>query len=196
MLDENLKDKIRVTTMIISLLFISLTLLEMKNLYILFGMLFLLTACTKTGKAEQDLQAQIDSLQVQLDNAYHHGFGDFMGSIQNHHNKLWFAGINENWELATFEMHELEELFSDIKTTYPDREETQPMPMIEPGIEAVKSAIQQRSMEEFKEGYTTLTNGCNKCHQTTKYDFIKITTPTIPSFSNQDFMQNVSKKKE
>lgn len=84
----------------------------MKFLFIPFIMLVILSACKRTDNREKVLQNQIDSLQIKLENVYNPGFGDFMGSIQNHHNKLWFAGINESWELATFEMHELEELLT------------------------------------------------------------------------------------
>ena len=163
----------------------------MKFLYAPLLILFLLFSCKQTDSREMDLQTQIDSLQVKLDNAYTPGFGDFMGSIQNHHNKLWFAGVNENWELAAFEMHELEELFEDIETTYPDREETQSMPLIHPGLNAVNTALNNQNPEEFKQGYITLTNACNRCHQATKHEFIKITVPTIPSYSNQDFKPSV-----
>ncbi len=163
----------------------------MKFLFTVFLALFLLTACTKENKREQALQSQIDSLQIQLDNAYKPGFGDFMGSIQNHHNKLWFAGSSENWRLAAFEIHELQEFFDDIKAIYPDREETQSISVIGPGLIAVNNAINQQNIEEFKQGYITLTNACNTCHQATEHDFIQIIIPTSPSFSNQDFTPNI-----
>jgi len=152
----------------------------------------LLTACTKSNNGEQALQNQIDSLKTKLENAYKPGFGDFMGKVQTRHSKLWFAGVNENWELAEFEMHELEEVIEDIRTVYPNREKTQSLPIIEPSLETVNNAIKQRDAEVFKKGYLTLTNACNSCHQATKVEFIKIKTPTIPPHSNQDFMKLVN----
>ncbi len=159
----------------------------MKFLFAPLLLLFFLFSCKQTDTREKYLQDQIDRLQSKLENTYSPGFGDFMGSIQNHHNKLWFAGINENWKLADFEMHELEEMFDEIKTTYPDREETQSLPLIEPGLTAVNTALKQQDLEAFKQGYTALTNACNRCHQATKHEFIKITLPTVPSYSNQDY---------
>jgi|SRR5690554_1192961 len=159
----------------------------MRKIFIPITILLMISACSQSSKNEQALQKQIDELGAKIDNAYKPGFGDFMGSIQNHHNKLWFAGINENWELADFAMHELEELFDDIKTMHPDRDETKAIPMIEPGMVAVDNAIEQQNKEEFKRGYITLTNNCNTCHQATKHEYIKIKIPTAPSYSNQDF---------
>jgi hypothetical protein len=147
----------------------------------------LILSCNQSRYREQELQNQIDDLQSKIDNMYQPGFGDYMGSIQNHHDKLWFAGINENWELATFQMHEIEEIFNDIQTSYPDRKETQSISIIEPSLEAMDKAISERDNEGFKKGYISLTNACNSCHQATNHEFIRIKTPTTPSFSNQEF---------
>lgn len=151
---------------------------------------FLILSCNQSNQKEQDLQNEIDSLKEIINTMHKPGFGDFMGSIQNHHDKLWFAGINENWELASFEIHELEEIFEDIKVVHPKREETQLLPMIEPGLEAIEKAINEQNKEEFKKGYILLTNSCNTCHKATKHEFIRIKTPEVPSYSNQDFMKN------
>ena len=39
-----------------------------------------------------------------------------MSSIQTHHAKLWFAGMNANWRLADFEIHEIMESVDDKKS--------------------------------------------------------------------------------
>lgn len=165
----------------------------MKNLLTLISLAVLMSSCNQFDDREQALQGQIDELQTKLDNAYKPGFGDFMGNIQKHHNKLWFAGVNENWELAAFEIHELEEIFEDIESTYPDREETQHLPMIEPGLEAVENAIEQQDKVAFEQKYIAFTKACNACHKITKHEFINIVTPTIPAYSNQDFKRYFEK---
>ncbi|MBO9531092.1 MAG: hypothetical protein J7514_15265, partial [Acinetobacter oleivorans] len=71
------------------------------------------------------MQNRIDSLQSQLEHSYKPGFGDFMGRIQVHHNKLWFAGQNQNWKLADFEIHEISEAVSDIQKYQAHRKESQ-----------------------------------------------------------------------
>src|SRR5690554_1826826 len=122
----------------------------MKHIFVLFGLSIVTVGCNQSNSNEAYFENQIKELEKKIENAYTPGFGDFMGSIQNHHNKLWFAGINENWELAAFEIHELEEIFEDIETTYPDREETQSMPLIHPGLNAVNTALNNQNPEEFK----------------------------------------------
>lgn len=141
----------------------------------------------KTADNTKMLQNRIDSLEVKLANTYKPGFGDFMGSIQAHHAKLWFAGQNENWELADFEVHELMEAIEDIQEYHAGREETKLIGMIEPGIESIDKAIEQKDPALFESGYNMLTISCNQCHQALDYDYIRIKTPDSSPFSNQDF---------
>ncbi|MEO6833090.1 MAG: hypothetical protein ABI378_11270, partial [Chitinophagaceae bacterium] len=68
---------------------------------------FGLFACNQQNNQTQGLQNQIDSLNKKLADTYKPGFGEFMSGIQVHHNKLWFAGKNQNWALADFEIHEI-----------------------------------------------------------------------------------------
>ncbi len=62
-----------------------------------------------------NLQRQIplytsDSLHKMME-PYAPGLGEIMGGIQTHHAKLWYAGINDNWKLAQYEIDELKERF-------------------------------------------------------------------------------------
>lgn len=126
----------------------------------------------------------------QQTDGYKPGFGDLMGSVQVHHNKLWFAGVNENWPLAEFALHEIEEIFEEMRTYHADMPEIEILPMIDPALEAMHSAIDERNTENFKQGYLTLSNTCNACHASTGFEYIKIVVPTTPAFSNQDFSPN------
>ena len=68
-----------------------------------------LISCNKQSDQIQALQKRVDSLEKKVAESYKPGFGEFMSGIQVHHNKLWFAGQNENWKLADFEIHEIME---------------------------------------------------------------------------------------
>jgi len=50
--------------------------------------------------------------------SYVPGLGEFMGRIQVDHAKLWLAGEARNWELAGYQLSELKEVFSDVKTSF------------------------------------------------------------------------------
>ena len=149
--------------------------------------LLVITACNQKAGNTQQLQAEIDSLKNKLDNTYKPGFGEFMSSIQVHHNKLWFAGQNQNWKLADFEVHEIMETIEDLRVQQAERKESQSLNMLEPALDSVNYAIQHKDLSLFKSSYDLLTNTCNKCHQSTEFEFNVVKTPDTPPFSNQDF---------
>src|SRR5438128_1393337 len=103
--------------------FFSSSLCKMKTGILFISISILAIACNDQQKTMQSLQSKIDSLQQQLSKSYKPGLGEFMSSIQVHHEKLWFAGMNENWQLADFEINEIKEAIEDIQTYCTDRPE-------------------------------------------------------------------------
>src|ERR1035437_7378098 len=91
--------------------------------------LMLLTACSNRAN-NAALQKKIDSLSRQMAQTYKPGLGEFMSDIQVHHAKLWFAGKNQNWKLADFEMGETHESVDYIKRYCTDRPEIKSLPML------------------------------------------------------------------
>ena len=133
------------------------------------------------------LQSRIDSLESKLADTYKPGFGEFMSGIQTHHSKLWFAGQNENWKLADFEVHEIMEAIEDIQKFQTERKESQMIGMINPALDSINNAIQQKNPALFKSSYTLLTYTCNNCHRAADFEFNVVKIPDTQPFSNQDF---------
>jgi hypothetical protein len=153
-----------------------------------FSILLMLLSCNSNpDNKESGLESKVNSLQEKLDNMYKPGLGEFMTGIQLHHSKLWFAGTNDNWKLADFEINEIKEALSNIRQFNVDRQEVQSIGMIDPAIDSISKAIVQRDLPSFKRGYILLTNTCNNCHRATKHEFNVITIPSIPPVSNQQF---------
>ena len=147
-----------------------------------------LLACNQqTDHGGQDLQNQIDSLRNKINHAYSPGVGEFMSAIQMHHAKLWFAGKNENWELANFEMEEIRESLDDIQQYCADSPSIKPLPMIFPPLDSVKLAISEKNAGMFKSSFNLLTNTCNNCHKAANHAFNVIRIPDIPPVTNQVF---------
>lgn len=149
--------------------------------------LFLIFSCNQENDKMQQMQATIDSLQKQIAETYKPGFGEFMSGIQTHHAKLWFAGQNQNWALADFEIHEIEESLDDIRKFCSDRPEIKAIAMINTPMDSVSNAIQQKDPQLFKHSFILLTNTCNNCHKATDHSFNVVTIPTSLPVVNQDF---------
>jgi hypothetical protein len=148
---------------------------------------FFIIGCNQSNSHEQELQNKIDSLQQQLNDTYKPGLGEFMSGIQTHHAKLWFAGINQNWPLADFEVNEIKESLEDIQKFCNDRPEVKSIGMISQPIDSVNNAIQQKNLQLFTSSFTLLTNTCNACHKATEHAFNVVTIPMSPPVTNQDF---------
>jgi hypothetical protein len=152
--------------------------------------LFILIAfisCNQPADKSSALQSEIDSLKIILKNAYVPGFGEFMSSVQVHHAKLWFAGQNENWKLADFEIHEMMEAIDNIQRLETERPESKKVLLLNPTIDSVRNAIEQKNPILFKKSYVLLTNTCNDCHRAVNFEFNVVKIPETPPFSNQDF---------
>jgi len=146
-----------------------------------------LFSCNRPTDNTKVLQNHIDSLESKLTDTYIPGFGEFMSNIQVHHAKLWFAGQNENWKLADFEIHEIKETLEAIQKYQTERTESQKIGMLNPALDSINNSIQQKSVSLFKSSFTLLTNTCNNCHRATDFEFNVVKIPETQPFSNQDF---------
>ena len=117
--------------------------------------------------------------------------GSIMLDIQSRHTKLYYAGENENWELASFFVQELKESFNNITMYHRSHDEVNinklTNKIMMPTLEKLESVTEKEDIEKFKASFTDLTTSCNNCHSQSKHAFIKIKTPLNGDFLNQDF---------
>jgi hypothetical protein len=153
----------------------------MNKIFIIILITVLFSSCNNDSEISR-LKEQIDSLKQ---NSYTPGFGELMSNIQVHHAKLWFAGINENWQLADFEIHEIKENLESIQKYQTKRKESQMVIMLYPVLDSINISVQQKNPNLFKTAFTSLTNTCNSCHTLVGYNFNDVKIPDSPPFSNQ-----------
>lgn len=112
-----------------------------------------------------------------------------MGAMQRHINKLWFAGTNNNWQLAQFYVHEIEESMEKIEHANVYEDGIALSPLIRnfglKSLEPLEAAIEKNDAKAFETSYDLLVTGCNNCHSTVKHSFIKIQRPITPALDNQ-----------
>jgi hypothetical protein len=152
----------------------------------IFLSVFALSSCGG-GQQTSVLQAQVANLQDQVSHSFRPPFWFFMLTVQIHHNKLWFAGINSNWDLAQFNYNKIKEAVQDIQKFEVDSPQTAQIVMIKPFLDSMQVAISSKNVAHFKHAYVILTNTCNNCHRAVKYPMNVIQTPTEPPFTDQDF---------
>lgn len=114
-----------------------------------------------------------------------------MGYYQRFSQKLWLAGVNENWELAEFYAHELHEVTEELVKSnvmhdgmnLSDMAES----IIEKNIQRVDGAVDQKDQVVFRQSYELMIGSCNVCHIKTEHPFIKILVPNDSTLFNQQF---------
>jgi hypothetical protein len=138
------------------------------------------------------LEARVSGLESAIDDAKP-GLGEIMGVIQQHHTKLYYAGMKANWPLASYELGEIQESLEDAVKFYPKFKEV-PVPLTElvptmtkASLAQMHEAIEQKDKKSFVEAYTALSKSCSNCHVAADHPFVKIKSPTDAMFSDQEF---------
>jgi hypothetical protein len=84
-------------------------------------------------------------------------------------------------------MHEIQEALDAIEKYCSDRPEMKEIKIINPAIDSVNNAIQEKNPILFKSSFILLTNTCNNCHKATNHSFNVVIVPTNLPVINQEF---------
>jgi hypothetical protein len=165
----------------------------MRVFVFLMALIVFLVSCDRSNDRSKELAHEVEMLKTQLQETYKPGLGELMLTIQVHHAKLWFAGINDNWKLAEFEIHEIREALENIGKFNGKRKEIQNLSMLYPALDSLDISISNRNAGQFKNSFVGLTNTCNACHRATEFEFNVVTVPDSPPYTNQNFSVSVAK---
>jgi hypothetical protein len=151
---------------------------------------------TQENKKVNALQTRVDSLIKRVDSLEKSalpGIGPLMLILQTHHTKLGLALNKGNWQLADFELEEVEEDFIRLSNLYPvypgfaSPTEQYVKTYIAPSIEQLEEFCDKKDTEKMRRSYKLLTAGCNSCHRETKHPFNVIIEPVQSAFPDQKF---------
>ena len=121
-------------------------------------------------------------------NNYVPGLGDLMGSLQEQHGKLWFAGSQQNWPLAAYAVDAIKEGIADMSVLRPRYKGESIVEMLKlltaKPLQDLEEAVEAKNSALFMQAYDLLTQGCNTCHSNHDYGFIAIQRPTTPAWTN------------
>lgn len=133
------------------------------------------------------------SLVASPDVSYVPQLGEIMTTVQLQHLKLYFAGKEGNWNLASYELRQLRAGLVEAALLYGGIPVSNVTTMAEP-LQQVGSAIEKKDGRRFANAVARLTDGCNACHQSMNRGFIVMRLPTEQPFSNQVFSPRNSRK--
>lgn len=165
----------------------------MKSPLVLWIALFLLTVFVVFQAFTLDqVRSELQTLQSSAAaDVPHAELAEYMGSMQQFMNKLWFSGSAGNTELAKFYHHEVEEVLEELIEENIEDEghsvSTLARTMLLPAVEELETAIASADSATFRGAYVGVVNACNACHQVTEHAMIAIKLPTLPFIDNQEF---------
>jgi hypothetical protein len=135
-------------------------------------------------KSLQRVQTELASTKELLP-----GLGEYMTTIQLHAAKLWFAAKAANWELAAYELQELQETMEAVKKLNVEKNGVKISGVLDAVLQTqvaeLNASIKRRNSAEFQKSYDATLNACNDCHTETGHKFIQIIRPTTPPVTNQ-----------
>jgi hypothetical protein len=105
------------------------------------------------------------------------GFGERMNSFARRFAGLWYAGRSGNFELAKYELHEMEEVIEGIE----------PLQKVENGVNAMEEAVEAKDKVAFEKAYRETMKACNACHTSSAHEFIRIGIPVRKPVVNRDY---------
>jgi hypothetical protein len=117
------------------------------------------------------------------------GLGEYMTTIQLHAGKLWFAAKAGNWDLAAYEVHELEETMEAVKRLNVEKNGVKISnvmdAVLQTQIAGLEKSIGAKNQSEFQKSYDETLSACNGCHTESGHKFIQVIRPTAPPVTNQ-----------
>ncbi|HEU4345159.1 MAG TPA: hypothetical protein VFU31_26720 [Candidatus Binatia bacterium] len=143
------------------------------------------------GAATAALKESLNRVEAELATAKElaPGLGAYMTTIQLHAAKLWFAAKAGNWDLAAYELHELEETMEAVKKLNVEKNGVKISnvmdAVLQTQIAQLEKSIKQKTQPEFQKSYDETLSACNGCHIDSGHKFIQIVRPTAPPVTNQ-----------
>lgn len=139
--------------------------------------------------------AEIAALKKELaqlkQSAYRPELGEQMLILQIRHARLWFAGEARNWNLATFQVQELQEALDAVVEYNPDDPNFQPerladvLPAMTRGpIADLRKAVDAKDKAAFEKAFDGLSAACTGCHRAAGNPLLVIQRPKTPLLDN------------
>ena len=150
------------------------------------GALTVAPACTQPPASPWS--QEMAQLETRLSDAFTPGLHSLMVELQHRHATLWFAGEAENWSLADYFLHELEELLEDIRDLHPEYDGVPVAELLAemtlPAVDALEAAVDGMDARAFASAFDQLTVACNACHVASDRGALVIQRPTAPPLTN------------
>lgn len=151
----------------------------MKNIYLLL-VLFLLNACDKAKENDATQGNWIkgtEAEQIKTIEKQFRGFDNAMVETGYRYQELYWAGQDENWEYADYQLEKIRVAIENGLERRPKRAKSAEHFLITV-LPEMKKSLGKRDSLIFNKGFQNLTISCNSCHAMERVPFFSVKIPT------------------
>ena len=106
------------------------------------------------------------------------GFSAAMMEVGYRYNELYFAGQDENWQMATYHAEKIGDAIALGFERRPARAESaMAQSFMDNVLPEMLEAIETQDPEQFEISFEDLRNNCNACHQVEEMGHLEMRTP-------------------
>lgn len=150
--------------------------MQMKNTFVYLILLLGLIACQNQPVPQGKWivgtpQKQIDAIEKQF-----RGFDMVMVETGYRYQELYWAGQDQNWEYAEYQLEKLKKAIKNGLQRRPKRAQSA-QHFITKVLPQMKEAVSRKDTLIFNNEFQLLTTNCNVCHAMEKVPFFTVKTP-------------------
>lgn len=151
----------------------------MKQVIILILILGLLACNQKTeqSNSQGDWIKGTEAEQIKTIEKQFRGFDNAMVETGYRYQELYWAGQDQNWEYADYQLEKIRIAIENGLERRPKRAKSAEH-FLTYVLPEMKESVEKKDMKIFSDSFQTLTTNCNSCHAMEKVPFFNVQIPT------------------
>ena len=152
---------------------------KMKQTYILILILVLFACNQKADKetAQGEWIKGTEKEQIKTIEKQFRGFDNVMVETGYRYQELYWAGQDENWEYADYQLDKIRLAIENGLERRPKRAKSAEH-FLNYVLPEMKKSLEKKDIEIFNKNFKNLTINCNSCHAMEKVTFFSVQIPT------------------
>ncbi len=151
--------------------------MKMKKTYLLLILISLFSCNQKQETAQGDWIKGIEAEQIKTIEKQFRGFDNAMVETGYRYQELYWAGQDQNWEYADYQLEKIKIAIENGLERRPKRAKSAEH-FLSYTLPEIKKSIESKDKMIFNKNFQTMTINCNSCHAMEKVPFFNVQIPT------------------
>ena len=151
--------------------------MKMKKTYLLLILISLFSCNQKQETAQGDWIKGIEAEQIKTIEKQFRGFDNAMVETGYRYQELYWAGQDQNWEYADYQLEKIKIAIENGLERRPKRAKSAEH-FLSYTLPEMKKSIESKDKMIFNKNFQTMTINCNSCHAMEKVPFFNVQIPT------------------